>query len=107
MSLTAADFIAPAGELTPGLFPGENLTTLVSAWLVDAVALTDDEARQRHWVLHRAYVTVSHRFHVGLASESKGPVSASRSEAQFKYWAALADRHLRGFSGASMYRPVF
>ena len=33
MAVVAADFYAPAGELTASLFPGETLATNVTAWL--------------------------------------------------------------------------
>ena len=107
MPLVVDDFISPAGELTESMFPGDDLEEFVAAWLADAVARSDDEARQRSWVLHRAYKTVANRFHAGLASESEGPVSASVSAEQFRYWNALADKHARAAAGSGMYRPVW
>ena len=108
MALAASDFIEPAGELAPALFPGETLTTLVTAWIEDAEArYEDDETAQSHWVLHRAYTTVANRFHAGLASESKGPATAARSDEQFRYWSRKAALHARAATGANRYRPVF
>lgn len=108
MALEPGDFIQPTGELAAGLFPGENLETLVTAWLADAAnRAEDDEERQRAWVLHRAYATVADRFHAGLASESKGPVSAARSDEQFRYWSQKAAYHLRRYAGSGSFRPVF
>lgn len=107
MPLVVDDFISPTGELSPSMYPGEDLEVFVAAWLADAAALSDDEGKQRSWVLHRAYKTVANRFHAGLASESEGPVSASVSADQFRYWNALADKHARAFAGSSTYRPVF
>ena len=107
MPLVVDDFISPSGELTPSMFPGSDLEVFVAAWLVDAEQRTDDEDKQRSWVLHRAYKTVANRFHAGLASESEGPVSASVSAEQFRYWNALAEKHARAFAGANSYRPIW
>lgn len=107
MALEVASFIEPVGELAASLFPDDTLETLVTAWLADAVARTDDEDLQTHWVLHRAYTTVANRFHAGVASESKGPHSASRSDTQFKYWSGKADRHLRAFRAGTPLEPVW
>ena len=108
MALVVDDFIFPEGELSPDLFPGETLATLVTAWLADAVERAEDDVeRQRAWVLHRAYRTIANRFHAGLASESEGPVSASVAADQFRYWSNLADKQLRAFAGSGMYRPVW
>jgi hypothetical protein len=91
------DFIAPAGELTLALFPDVTLTESVAAWLEQAEGLTDDEDAQAAWVYHRAYAHVADRLHAGLANESKGPVSAARSDAQFRYWQGRAATLRRRF----------
>jgi hypothetical protein len=106
MALTTADFIHPTGELTADLYPGDELDVNVAAWLAQAVGLTDDEAKQRHWVLYRAYGTVANRFHAGLASESKGPASAARSDGQFRFWAGKAMDHLRAYHAGAQFEPV-
>lgn len=107
MALEVSDFIEPTGELSSTLFPADTLTTNVAAWIADATARTDDEELQTHWVLHRAYSTVANRIHAGLSSESKGPVSAARSDAQFRYWSGKAARHLRAYRAGTPLEPVW
>ena len=92
-----SDFISPAGPLTPALYPGENLETLVAAWLADATALTDNANAQTSWVLYRAYDHVADRLSAGLSSETKGPVSASRSDQQFAHWRRKSARALAAY----------
>lgn len=111
--MDAADFISPTGELTADLFPGIDLSAAVTAWINDALTRTSNPNAQRSWVLYRAYAHVADRMHAGLASESKGPASASRSDAQFRYWRTRANAHLAAFrsvmapDGVVEVRPVW
>lgn len=90
-------FIAPKGELTEGMYPGEDVEELVTAWLQDAQARTSDETRQAAWVYHRAYTHVANRMHAGLASERKGDQAASIDPSQLKYWQRKADAALTAY----------
>lgn len=95
------DFIEPHGDLSEGMFPGVDLEEYVTAWLTDAQARTDDEARQRAWVYFRAYTSVANRLHAGLASERKADAAATVDGRQFAYWRAKAAAHLQVFQGTS------
>jgi hypothetical protein len=66
--MDVTDFISPDGLLTTALFPGQNLETLVSAWLTEAearAAAADTVERQTEavaaWVYYRAYFDVWQR----------------------------------------------
>lgn len=96
-----SDFISPTGDLTEGMYPGEDVEELVTAWLQDAQARTSDEARQAAWVYYRAYRHVANRMHAGLASERKGDQAASIDPAQLRYWQRKADEALTTYRGGA------
>ena len=80
------DFISPVGFLTPDLFPGRDLTTLVTAWLADAVskasaAATLEQLNEavKSWVYYRAYFDVWQRL-------SSNPSSLSLDGTSMSMW---------------------
>jgi hypothetical protein len=105
--LAADDFVSPVGPLTPTLFPGEDVSALATMWLADAETRSESESAQREWVLHRAYAYAADLMHAGLASDTKGPVSASRSDAQFHYFARKALAHKYAFLALTGVRGVW
>lgn len=58
----ATDFIAPEGELTADMFPGDTLATNVQAYLDQAeLKAADNEDAQTAWVYYRAWTAVANR----------------------------------------------
>ena len=106
MPLAILDFLQPAGELSESMFPDLDLDEALTAWLNQAITRTDNENAQRHLVLHRAYTVVANRFHLEAASETKGPVSASRSGEQFRYWNRKAAQHLGSYRSIGVHSTV-
>lgn len=94
-------FIEPEGMLSEGMFPGGDVEELVTAWLTDAEARTDDEAKQRAWVYYRAYTSIADRLNAGLASERKGDAAAAIHPSQLRYWRQRAAEQLTFFRGGS------
>lgn len=103
--MVAADFVHPTGELTQLLFPGEDLTVLVNAWLTDAngrVASITDTARRddatRAWVYHRGYTAVANRV-TGTPNEERS-FDAQRGWTDNKgvEWRKLAEEKLLLFN---------
>lgn len=94
--MDVTDFIAPVGLLTPTLFPGQNLETLVAAWLTEAeskAAAADTVERQteatRAWVYYRAYFDVWQRLSSNPSSLSLDGTSMSMGQDQINSYLAL------------------
>lgn len=107
MPFQATDFQQPLGELDPNLFPGVNLTDYVDAWISEAEDLTDDEARQRAWVYHRAYRTIANRLNAGVGGAREAEVSGYRLGNQFQYFNRLADKWLAEYKRGLTATVVF
>lgn len=111
MALTPATFLAPLGRLTPELFPGQNLTTVVQAWIDDAETKTVNEAAQAAWVYYRAFDQVLTNLMSRAASESVGGITASMTEDQRAYWRRERDKQFRIFQNdgslSVQLRPLF
>lgn len=100
MPLTAADFKRPSGRLSPAWFT-DDLGTSLTAWLVDAGAVSSDEAAQAAWVYYRAYQSLADDRALVAASRSVGGVSESFTDEQWRHWQRLADDALSEFDGLS------
>jgi hypothetical protein len=107
MALAVTDFITPLGEFTPAMFPNDDLDALVTAWIAAAELKSEDERAQREWVMHLGFTVAANGMHAGLASDTKGPVSASRSDAQFHYFARKALSHKYAFLALTGVRGVW
>lgn len=90
------DFISPEGQLTPDLFPGRDLASLVSAWLTDAnvrsaAADTVDQQEQAAiaWVYYRAYFDVWQRLSSNPASLSLDGTSYNIGQDQINAYFGL------------------
>lgn len=110
MALTPADFIHPIGTLQPAMFPGENLTTLVQAWInqgMTKVAHLDvsiQDTVATHWVYYRAYSTIAERIASQPSSHSMGGNSGGGVETTVNwgqnradYWETKAAKALKDF----------
>lgn len=110
MTLEAASFIHPLGELQANMFPSETLATLVDAWIADGatkvtgVAASEQDTATSHWVYHRAYATVAKRIAASPSSTSFGGGSGGGVESTINwgqnkadYWEQLAKKELDSF----------
>lgn len=111
MALTNADFIFPVGELQASMFPGQVLTTLIDAWIAQAVTkvaglspLVQDTAAT-HWVYFRAYSAIAKRIGVNPTRESFGGNSGGGVQStvdwgqnKSTYWEELAQKALDNFN---------
>lgn len=104
--MTSADLIHPTGELSALMFPGEDMTTIVTQWLNDAVArtstivdLTQQADAQRAWVYYRGYTALANRLAATPNSESSFGGEAQRgwSESRPTHWRKLAEERLTTF----------
>lgn len=109
VTLTVADLIQPLGELDAAMLPGYDLTTVVTAWLAQAVALVEtnvnvtaanQNAAAAAWVYYRAYNLVASTAMTGMTQIRVGPVSKTFSESdQRAWWRQLAASWLAKFNG--------
>lgn len=95
MAVVNGDFIAPTGELTADMFPGDTLSTNITAWLAEAVVkAADNDDAQKAWVYYRAWTGVANRLgttpaEVGI--EGEGNVKTLKEQIAFAqgraaYW---------------------
>lgn len=97
MAVTATDFVAPTGELTADMFPGDTLSTNVAAYLTQAQskAPSNDDA-QTAWVYYRAWTAIANRLGTNPAEidiEGEGSTRLLREQIAFaqsraSYWRA-------------------
>lgn len=95
MAVTNADFIAPTGELTADMFPGDTLSTNIDAWITEAEAkaASNDDA-QKAWVYYRAWTGIANRLGTTPAEvdiEGEGNVRTLKEQIAFAqsraaYW---------------------
>lgn len=61
LTLMAYEILAPVGELTQIMFPGESLDVLAGALISAADGVTTDNATAKHWIYWRAYTAIANR----------------------------------------------
>lgn len=99
MALTATDLIYPTGELSPSMFPDNDINTVVAIWLAEATGNTEITSAQRHWVYHRAYGAVANRIASMPSSEnSYGTHSVTWGSERITRFQELSDRHLTEYN---------
>lgn len=111
MALLPASFIHPVGKLQPSMFPGEDLTAIVTVWIADAVTMVASLAPSvqdtagAFWVYYRAYDAIAQRVGASPSSysyggNSGGGVQSTVNWGQNKsdYWAKLAQEALDAFN---------
>lgn len=108
VTLFAANFIHPEGELQPVMFPKENLGALLDAWISQAtskvagVAASEQDNAAAAWVYYRAYSTIARRIGASPSSHSSsgtGGVETTVNWGQNRadYWEELAQQQLDRF----------
>lgn len=107
MPITAADVLSPVGDVDGAIwFPAlssPDVSALLTGYITDGAARTDDEDAQALWVYYRAATAVADRL-AGVASskslalEGQGSKSETVSAGQFGYWAAKAAAYLAAFN---------
>lgn len=105
--MDVADFIAPVGLLTPTLFPGQTLETLVAAWLAEAetraaaaATLEQHTEAVRSWVYYRAYFDVWQRLSSNPASLALDGTSYGMGQEQIAAYLNLANSYQETFNQA-------
>lgn len=99
ITLRPTDLIFPVGDLQPALFPGVNLETLVSTWLLDAGRRTEQDDPARHWVYHKAYESVANRLAATPSTETYfNETSRSIGADRVKYFQDKAAQHLSEYN---------
>lgn len=93
--MAVSDFIAPDGELTPDMFPGDTLSANIGAYLAQAaVKAPDNDEAQTAWVYYRAWTAVANRLGTAPAEvdiEGEGGIRTLKEQLAFaqgraSYW---------------------
>jgi len=103
VTITIDDLQYPSGEMQPVMFPDGDIEAALSAWLIEAIALTSDNEAASHYCYYRGYNAIANRIAATPSSESTGmgSHSVSWSDSRVKQMRDLANYHKAEFDKAA------
>lgn len=101
MAYKADELIAPKGEITTNMFPGESETELLmrmETYLTEGYGKTSNDDAAKHWSYHRAFKAVYVRMSVEpISSELADQASIQFDKDQARRFLDLSNEHYAAF----------
>jgi hypothetical protein len=111
VAVNVDDLIIPQGELSGDMFPGEDLTLTVGAWLTQGAAAvtafpeTVQDRALTHYVYGRAYRSIARRMALQPNSAQAEGISETIGADRIRYFDGLATAHEEAYEALRLQPP--